>query len=368
MKKLLLTGILTICFLIGTIVPGGIAAEKPQPKVRIGFLATTTANIIYVTYLNGWKAEGLDVELKQFQGGPAIVEAMMAGAIDAAAFGYVPMLNAATRGLPLYYLVSEGVATKDYPMFMVTVRPDSTMKSFTDLKGKTIALHMRGTPEDLLLSAACEKYGMNKSDLKITLVPWPQQGGVLAHNQVDATFPYPPFEALQEFNKQGKVLWAASEVMAYTPVSALAVTRKFADANPEATQKIAKAFIKAGRWADDNRAEIKTKLLTAKEYYLGLQPEIAQLTHLPYWPRNGFHLMPAIWSLYQMMVKTNMIKPWDNPEAKMREYFIDPTMKYTVPAVKELGMSQDAYTDKLLTTSLPYLDKKPESYFGPWQK
>ena len=68
------------------------------------------------------------------------------------------------------------------------------------------------------------------------------------------------------------------------------------------------------------------------------------------------------------MVKTNMITAWDKPETKMSEYWVEPTIKYTIPAVKELGIEDDTYIDKILKIPLPYLSKKPENYFASWEK
>lgn len=367
MKRLVM---LVFCFLMATLLTSsyGTCAEKLQRKIKIGWVPINVMTVPYADYIGAWKDEGLDVEIQKFQGGPALVEAIMAGGLDAADIGYVPMIYAATRGLSLYYLASDGIMTKEYPMFMITVPPDSKMKSFRDLKGKTIAIHQKGTMEDAWLSAACEKYGMRKADLEITFVPFPQQGGVLAHKQVDATFPHPPFIALQEFNKQGKVLFDLSEVMQYTVISGLATTRKFANEYPEITQKLVKGYIKAGRWVNDNQRLAREKVLTDKRY-IGLQPEVVDLVRMPYWPRNGFHLMPSVWNIYNLMVKTNMISSWDKPETKMKEYWIEPTMKYTLPAVKELGINEDPYIYRTLRTPLPYLlGKKPENYFAQWEQ
>ena len=68
------------------------------------------------------------------------------------------------------------------------------------------------------------------------------------------------------------------------------------------------------------------------------------------------------------MVKTKMIAPWDNPEAKMKEYFIEPTLKYTIPGLKELGIEKDPYIYKILREPLGYLENKPETYFASWEK
>jgi hypothetical protein len=269
--------------------------------------------------------------------------------------------------MPFYFLASDGIGTRDYPMFPIMVSPDSTMKSFKDLKGKTIALHQKGTMEDAWLSAACQKYGMSKSDIKITFVPFPQQGGVLAHKQVDATFPQPPFDGFQMYNKQGRELFDLSEVMAYTEISGLAVSRKFANEYPEATKKLVKGFVKAGRWVNDNQKLARQKVLTDRRY-IGLPANVADIVHMPYWPRNGFHLMPSVWNIYNLMVKTNMIPAWSNAEAKINEYWVEPTMKYTVPAVKEMGIQDDPYIRKVESLSLPYLDKAPETYFAPWER
>ncbi len=366
MKRLLIIGILTSCFLMVTSLDGT-CAEKIQRKIKIGWLPAVVMTVPFADYIGAWKEEGLDVEISLFTAGPALVEAIMAGGLDAADIGYVPMIFAATRGLPLYYLASDGIVTKEYPGFMMTVHPDSEIKTFKDLKGKTIAIPQRGTMQDGWLSALCEKFGISKSDLKINLVPFPQQGGVLSQKQVDAAYGEEPFIALQEFNKQGRVIFDLSEVMEYTAISGLVTNRKFAHEYPQEVQKIVKGYVKAGRWVNDNQRLARHEVLARKKY-IGLQPEVADLVRMPYWPRNGFHLMPSVWNIYNMMVKTNMISSWERPEAKINEYWIEPTMKYTLPAVKELGINQDPYIYRILRTSLPYLNKKPESYFGPWEK
>jgi NitT/TauT family transport system substrate-binding protein len=369
MKRLSLASIIAVSFLIVATMSAsdGICAEKLDRKLKIGFLPLNVMTVPYADYIGAWKDEGLDVECQLFRGGPALVEAMMAGGLDAADIGYVPMMYAADRGMPMYFLTTDGIMTKHYPMFMITVRPDSDIKTFKDLAGKTIALHQRGTMEDGWLSAACDKYGMKKTDLDITFVPFPQQGGVLEHKQVDASFPHPPFIALQEYSNQGKVVFDLSNVMEYTLISGLAVRREFAEKYPDITKKIAKGYIKAGRWVDDNQREARSKVLTDKKY-IGLKPEVVDLVRMPYWPRNGLPLMPSVWNIYNMMVKTEMIKPWSEPQAKMKQYWIEPTMKYTIPALKELGINEDPYTYSVLRISLPYLDKNPEAYFAPWEK
>ncbi len=367
MKKLLVLGGLFLLAFVLLAPTNGVCAEKLQRKIQIGSLPINVMTVPYAEYMGAWKEEGLDVEVKIFQGGPALVEALMAGGLDAADIGYVPMIYAATRNIPLYYLASDGVMTKDYPMYVITVSPDSNIKSFTDLKGKTIAIHQRGTMQDAWLSAICEKYGMSKSDIKITFVPVPQQGGVLAHKQVDATFPDPPYDALQEINKQGRVLFDLSEVIPDTEISGLVVSRKFANEYPEATRKLVKGYVKAGRWVNDNQKLARQKVLTDKRY-MGMPANIADIVRMPYWPRNGFHLMPSVWNIYNLMVKTGMIPAWENAAARMNEYWVEPTMKYTLPAVKELGLQDDPYIRKVERIPLPYLDKKPESYFAPWEK
>lgn len=362
--------VLVVICLIGMMVliaQDGICSGQLKRKVKVGFLPMSTNTPIYADYIGAYKDAGLDVELVKFQGGPAMVEAMLAGSIDAGNVGYIPMLYSVTRGLPLYCLACDAMESREYPYDMVMVHPDSGIKSFKELKGKTIAIHQRGTIEDAWLSALCKKYGMTKSDLKITLVPTPQQEGVLWQKQVDAVVAVAPYSGLMVRNKHGKVLLSVCDVLNYTMVSTLVVSKKFADEYPEATIKLAKANIKAGRWVDDNRKVALEKVLSDKRY-VGYDPAVASLVNLCYWPRNGLHLMPSLWNLYYLMVDTKMIAPWDNPEAKMKEYFIEPTLKYTIPALKELGIEKDPYINKILREPLDYLANKPESYFAPWEK
>lgn len=99
---------------------------KIKTKIRIGCIPLNVMTPPYAEYIGAWTDEGLDVELQQFKGGPALVEALAAGSLDAADIGYVPMIYAATNNLPLFYLASDGIASKDYPMFSLTVPLDST--------------------------------------------------------------------------------------------------------------------------------------------------------------------------------------------------------------------------------------------------
>jgi hypothetical protein len=43
-------------------------------------------------------------------------------------------------------------------------------------------------------------------------------------------------------------------------------------------------------------------------------------------------------------------------------------LKYTIPALKELGIEKDPYINKILREPLDYLANKPETYFAPWEK
>lgn len=357
MKKILKTALTVLCALT----LGAAHAEK----IKLGMLPLNHNTPMYAQEMGFFKKNGLDVEVSVFQAGPAMVQAILSGDLAGGSFGPIPMLNLAANGAPVYALTMDAFHTPKHPAAAIMVRSDDTsIKSFTDLKGKNVGQLAAGTLTYMRLFMATDKYNMKRNDFREVFVPFPQMGQLLASKQVDAVYTWPPFDTLIAKAGQGKILVDDTEWSPYAVASHLGVSKAWADKNPEAAKNLAKAYIEAGRWANDNPAEARK--IAAK--YMKLPDDVAKDMRMMYWARNGQNIMPSIWDQYFMMVKTGVLKPVADPQAMMDAYYIQPGQKFVAPALKELGVQPDPLTDSLRKTKLHYLEGDVSRYLGPWER
>lgn len=341
------------------------ATAHAQQKIRIGMLPLNHNTPMYALDKGFFRKHGVDVDVTVFQSGPAMVQAILSGDVAGGSFGPVPMLNLAAQGVPMVALAMDGYHTPKHPAGAIMVRADdTTIKSFNDLKGRSVGQLAAGTLTFMRLFTATDKYGMGRKDFREVFVPFPQMGQLLASKQVDAVYAWPPFDTLIAKSGQGRLLVDDTDWIPYAVASMLGMTRAWADKNPQAVSGIVKAYIEAGRWANDNPAEARA--IAAK--WMKLPEDVAKEMRMMYWPRNGYVMLPSIWDHYHMMVKTGQMKPVADPAALIDAYFVKPAQQYITPALKDIGTQPDPVTEGLLKTPLPYLEGGPGRYLGPWER
>src|SRR6266850_1322398 len=120
---------------------GGFAASAPaiaqaKTKLRVGYLHTLAVDGQIWTGMErgSFDKEGLELELRQFNTGLEIFQALIGGSLDVLATGAV-LSNFPARGQGKVFLINDiEVATAQ-----LWIRSDQGIKSFEDLKGKRIA-------------------------------------------------------------------------------------------------------------------------------------------------------------------------------------------------------------------------------------
>ena len=348
-------------FIIFGMLTGSAVAET----IKIGHMPVINQSDIVSEELGIYKKYGLDVELKLFQTGPAALQGLLSGDLEVVEAGGVPMLNLAAQNLPLYFLVSGGINSPKNPAGAIMIRQDDTsIKSFTDLKGKKLGELPKGTITYLWLWNAVAHYGMERNAFQEVFVPFPQMGGLLASKQVDAIYAWPPFDTIISQAGQGKILVNDTVWNPYSVINAMIVRKEWADKNPESVRKLVKASIETARWIDDDNT--KAREIIGKR--MKLPEAVYKNMRMFHFPRNGYQLMPSIWDFYYLMVKAQQLKPYADPEAVIQKYWIEPAARFITPAVAELGHQKDPIVEEVLKIKLPNLPKAPEHYYGPWEK
>jgi len=86
---------------------GGAVAAQERVELEIGYMPILPLSQLFVALEEGWIDDaGIDAELVQFQNGPAMVQALLAGQLDVAYFGIGPAMVARARGADIKVVAS----------------------------------------------------------------------------------------------------------------------------------------------------------------------------------------------------------------------------------------------------------------------
>jgi sulfonate transport system substrate-binding protein len=186
-------------------------------------------------------------------GGPLINEGFSGKRIDFAAYGDFPAIIAIAGGVPLKLLTPVGQGQDVY----LVVRKGLAARSIADLKGKRIALH-RGRPWELPFSKLLDANGLKLTDFKIVNINPSATPAALESGSVDATVLLSDGLLLEQ-KGVGHVIWSTKQAPADWKMRAELFARQgFVDTNPELTQLVVDAFVRAAAWSSDeaNKATV----------------------------------------------------------------------------------------------------------------
>ncbi|MGR9418778.1 sulfonate ABC transporter substrate-binding protein [Rhizobium leguminosarum] len=172
--------------------PAG-AAEK---VVRIGYQKYGTLVLLKGKGLLEKKLKSIDytVEWTEFPGGPQLLEALNAGAVDFGSTGETPPIFAQAANAPLVYIAHEPPAPRGEA---ILVAKDSPIKAVADLKGKKVAFN-KGSNVHYLLVKALEEAGLTYEDVESSFLAPADGRAAFEKGAVDAWVIWDPFQAAAE--------------------------------------------------------------------------------------------------------------------------------------------------------------------------
>lgn len=153
-----------------------------------------------------FEANGLDVEITNFDTDDQINAAFAAGKLDGTNIATHTALRFAASGLPIKIVLLE-----DQSLEADAILAHGDVGSVKDLAGKSVAFE-EGTTSDILLSYALAENGMTKSDIKIVPMAAANAGAAFIAGKVDAAVTYEPYltTALKQ-DPDAKLLYTAGE-------------------------------------------------------------------------------------------------------------------------------------------------------------
>jgi NitT/TauT family transport system substrate-binding protein len=333
-------------------------------KLQVGYLPVAAMSSICLDAAKPWAGGDLEVEPLRLQAGPVIAQAIQSGSLVLGEIAGTVALSLASRGIPIVCLVNCNNATRNFPYHRIMVAKSSPLSSVTELEGKTVGVVLLGTIDYLLLLAALRRASVDPKRVNIVAIPVPNQAQALASGQVDAMIMPPPADTVAEMQYGARMLADATEAIPYFPLEFLVADEKWVKENPDLVRRLAAGWITASRWISANQAAARA----AASQVLNLEPTVAARMRLPHWSANGLPVMPGVWNLYYLMVSNGVIEGVSDPAAMIQRHFIEPTIRYVLPALSDLGRVADPETESLRRLPLPSLPQPPEAYLGPWEK
>ena len=239
------------------------AFAQAKTKVRVGYLHTVAVDGQIWTGIDrgSFDKQNLDFELKQFNTGLELFQALIGGSLDVLSTGAV-LSNFPARGQGKVFLINDiEVATAH-----LWVRGDQGIKSFADLKGKRIATAV-GTTAHVFLDRALRANNVDPKEVELLNQPMPAAVTAFISGAVPAVALWVPFNITVREKVPGAVKLA--DASAYYPQAAIiggwAARNDYYSGNKEVLGRIAKGWAEANDYMIANSEEA-LKQLQAKHY------------------------------------------------------------------------------------------------------
>jgi sulfonate transport system substrate-binding protein len=184
----LLAALLTLSVLGPVAACGSDSAADKSGKLRIGYQRFGGLSLV--------KARGdyPDATWSLFDSGPALTEALKAGAIDMGQTGEAPPVFAAAAKTEFKVV---GVGAPSPRSEAVLVKASKGYKTFADLKGKTVALN-KGSNVHWLLVKLLEANHLKLTDITVKYLKPAEGRPAFDNDQIDAWIIWDPYFALAE--------------------------------------------------------------------------------------------------------------------------------------------------------------------------
>lgn len=275
---------LVLLIAVGAAVASGVSrntdaqAATPSPtpaeELKLGYFGNITHAAALVGIKQGFLAKDLGstkLSTETFNAGPAAIEALNAGAIDAAYIGPNPAINSFVKSQGESVSVIAGAAAGGAQL---VVRPE--IGSAADLKGKTLASPQLGGTQDVALRAWLGSQGFHtkvdgSGDVAINPTENAQTLKLFQDGKLDGAWVPEPWASRLVLQAGAKVLvdekdlWdgSASGKPGEFPTTILIVNKTFAAEHPETVKALLRGHAKSVAWLNDTPSAEKAAVINA---------------------------------------------------------------------------------------------------------
>ncbi|MDE8588230.1 ABC transporter substrate-binding protein [Arthrobacter sp. NQ4] len=247
---------------------------NPAAELKLGYFGNVTHAPALVGVSKGFIKDELGstrLSTQVFNAGPAAIEALNAGAIDATYIGPNPAINSFVKSQGQSINIIAGAAAGGAQL---VVKPDIT--SAADLRGKTLASPQLGGTQDVALRAWLSSQGYKtgvdgSGDVAINPTENAQTLKLFQDGKLDGAWLPEPWASRLVLNAGAKVLvdekdlWdgSLSGKPGEFPTTILIVNQKFAADHPDTVKALLKGHAKSVEWLNSASAGDKATVINA---------------------------------------------------------------------------------------------------------
>lgn len=249
LKRLVLT------LLVATLLQGRAAA---QTSVEIGYMPILPVSQLFVALEEGWlESAGIKPKLVQFQNGPAMVQALLAGQLDVAHFGIGPAMVARGKGADIKVVAASIVEQISF----IAVEPLAShfasgeaatafarFRQATGRKAVVTTFPVGSVPETVLQHWLRRVLKVELDDIQIIYQGAAQVQQALLTGAVDGAAILEPIVTTVLAKSDGaKVVASGSQMFAGQPGAVLAVRERLIAEQPDLVKAMVDAHVRATR-------------------------------------------------------------------------------------------------------------------------
>ena len=251
--------------------------HAPKDIVRIGYLANDqhSAALAIANARGMFEAEGIKVELQQFNVGADIVIAMAAGQIDVGYVGTAPATMAIDKGMPL-----KVVAAVNEEGSGIVISKNSTITNLTNFEGHTMVMPSRGSIQDILLHYLLHENNISSESIDIREMQTSLMPEALQSAKIDGYIVWEPYITQACSDGYGKAFMYSGEIWKNHPCCVIAASDNFRQNNPDKLRKILEIHQNATAYIYSNGDDAVSIL--SKQYKLDVNVEKEVLSHIKF--------------------------------------------------------------------------------------
>lgn len=245
--------------------------------VRIGYLANDQhSSALAVANAKGmFEAEGINVELQQFNVGADIVIAMAAGQIDVGYVGTAPATMAIDKGMPLKI-----VAAVNEEGSGIVIGNNSTITNLTDFEGHNLIIPSQGSIQDILLHYLLQENNINPKDINIQQMQSSLMPEALQSGKIEGYIIWEPYVIQASSAGYGKTFMFSEQIWKNHPCCVMIASNDFRQNNEDKLKKIIKIHQNATNYIYSNRDDAVSIL--SNHYKLDVNTEKEVLDHIKF--------------------------------------------------------------------------------------
>ncbi|TWP34677.1 ABC transporter substrate-binding protein [Leekyejoonella antrihumi] len=253
----------------------GTSASAKVASIKVGVLPLADYAPVYWAKDHGFfKKEGLDVTFQTLQGGPVGVQEVATGQLQFSFSNTISSSIATSKGAPVQTVaLVSGLGVGELGIF---VKPNSPIKTLSDLNGKTVGINTLNNVGDVSFANLAKAKGLNAKPSWVE-VPFPQMIDGVKNGSIQAGYLPEPFATAAKDAGLREVAPLVTGPNEALPVSTFVTSTNYAKSDPGTVKKFATALNNARADIAKHQKEFRAWMPKA----LGTNAKAAKAMNLP---------------------------------------------------------------------------------------